>query len=226
MPEVPVSPEAANLPDALPPDAPPPEAPLLAPAPPPGFRAHSFARTYHVPHPREAVWRWLSDPATFVDGQVPPFRVEFVPAREGGPDGFASGVFTAHHGPGMLFAGVLGEQTPPAPGQTAYRDLQYGYGSYALSLRLARPTRLQFWADARGPHATEVTVQLDADIRATFVPVWDCAMRTFWAGFGTALDRQVAARELGAPSSRWRQRPVLALAGATLAAGLALGLRR
>jgi hypothetical protein len=69
-------------------------------------------------------------------------------------------------------------------------------------------------------------VQLDADVRAALVPLWDRAMRVFWAGFGTALDRQVAARTSGAPAARWRQRPVLALAGAALAGGLALGLRR
>ena len=150
----------------------------LAPDAPPGFRAHAFARTYRVGHPREAVWAWLCDPATFVDGQVPPYRVEFI-APDGTPDGtrggtrggFREGVFTAHHGPGILFAGVLGEHVPPASGVTAYRDLRYGYGSYALSLRLARPTRLQFWADARGLHETEVRVQLDADVREAFVPV-------------------------------------------------------
>ncbi|MEM6325537.1 MAG: hypothetical protein AAF791_00330 [Bacteroidota bacterium] len=197
----------------------------IAPAPPPGFRAHAFEQTDHVPHPREAVWVWLNDPATFVEGQVPPFRVEFV-APDGTPGDFREGVFTAHHGPGMLFAGVLGEQRDPAPGQTAYRDLRYGYGSYALSLRLARPVRLQFWADEAGPEATTVRVRLDAHVAAAFVPAWTAAMRVFWGGFGRALDRQVAQRARGAAPSRWRLRPTMALAGAALAGGLALGLRR
>ena len=200
-----------------------PRSQTLAPAAPRGFRAHAFARAYRVGHPREAVWDWLCDPATFVDGQVPPFRVEFV-APDGTPGGFREGTFTAHHGPGILFAGVLGEHVPPASGVTAYRDLRYGYGSYALSLRLARPTRLQFWADARGLHETEVRVQLDADVREALVPLWDRAMRVFWAGFGTALERQVGARAAGAPPSLWRRRPVLALAGVAAAAGLALGI--
>ena len=51
-------------------------------------------------------------------------------------------------------------------------------------------------------------------------------MRVFWAGFGTALERQVGARAAGAPPSLWLRRPVLALAGAAAATGLALGLRR
>ncbi|MEM1057383.1 MAG: hypothetical protein AAGI52_17840 [Bacteroidota bacterium] len=197
----------------------------LAPSPPPGFRAHSYRRSWRVPQSREAVWAWLNDPATFTEGQVPPFRVEFV-GPDGSAGGFREGVFTAHHGPGMLFAGVLGEQTDPAPGRTAYRDLRYTYGSYALSLRLARPTRLQFWADAIGDDATEVRVQLDADVTTAFVPVWAGAMRVFWGGFGRALDEQVGARLEGALPERWRLRPTLVLAGAALGVGLKLGLRR
>ncbi|MEM0963174.1 MAG: hypothetical protein AAGK21_11640, partial [Bacteroidota bacterium] len=78
---------------------------------PPGFTAHSVTRIWQVPHPVDAVWDWLNDPATFVDGQLPPYRVEFVDAN--GRAGFEAGVHTAHHGPGLLAAGVLGEQRPP-----------------------------------------------------------------------------------------------------------------
>ena len=196
----------------------------LAPTPP-GFAAHVHRQTWTVAHPRRAVWAWLDDPATFIDGQLPPYRVEFVGA-DGEPAAFAPGVYTAHHGPGMLFAGTLGEITAPAPGQTAYRDLRYGYGSYAGSLRLARPTRLQFWVDADGPARTSVTVQLDADVARRLRPAWALAMRVFWSGFGRALSRQVALRRDGAPPSVWRRRPVAALAGAVALGAAAWAARR
>ncbi len=197
----------------------------LAPSAPPGFVARPFRQTWRVGHDRGAVWAWLNRPATFTDGQVPPWRVEFV-RPDGSPGGFEPGTWTAHHGPGMLFAGVLGESVEPAPGVTAYRDLRYGYGSYAGSLRLARPTRLQFWSDDAGEGACTVTVQLDADVARWLAPVWDRAMAVFWSGFGRALETQTAQRLAGAPAVRWRLRPTAALAGLALATGVALGARR
>ncbi|MEM8556638.1 MAG: hypothetical protein AAGG50_02235 [Bacteroidota bacterium] len=170
-----------------------------------------------MPHPRAAVWAWLNDPATFTDGQVPPYRVEFVPPFAGGPDGFAPGVLNVHHGPGILFAGVLGAITAPAPGRTAYRDLRYFYGSHALSMRLVRPTRLQFWADEAAPDTTRVTLQLDALVAGWFVPAWATGQRVFWSGFGETMARQVSRSSSGAAvSSRW--------ASGALAAGAALGV--
>ena len=54
------------------------------PAPlPPGFVPHVYAQTWDVPRPRAAVWAWPNDPATFTEGQVPPYRVEFL-AEPGG----------------------------------------------------------------------------------------------------------------------------------------------
>lgn len=197
----------------------------LAPTTPDGFTARTVRQTWHVPHPRDAVWAWLTDPATFVDGQIPPYRVEFV-APSGRDGGFGEGVWTAHHGPGLLAAGRLGEHVAPGPGRTAYRDLVYGYGSYVGSLRLARPTRLQVWADADGDDATEVRLQFDADVRDGLGLAWDALMQTFWSGFGAALTTQVAARIEGAPPTTWRGPAVRALAGAALATGLVLGLRR
>lgn len=80
-------------------------------------------------------WSWLCDPDTFVDGQVWPWEVEFLP-DENGPGDFRPGVHNAHTGPFMSFAGILGEIE-----EGRYRDLWYFYGSYALSFKLFRPTR-------------------------------------------------------------------------------------
>ena len=45
---------------------------------PDGFVPRVYRKTFSVPHEIERVWGWLNDPATFVEGQVWPFRVEFV----------------------------------------------------------------------------------------------------------------------------------------------------
>ncbi|MEM8600682.1 MAG: hypothetical protein AAGF99_12240 [Bacteroidota bacterium] len=179
------------------------------------FRAHTYRHVWTVSHDRAAVWAWLNDPATFTDGQLPPYRVEFVPPFAGGPTSFAPGVLNVHHGPGILFAGVLGEIAPPAPGRTAYRDLRYFYGSHALSMRLVRPTRLQFWADDAAPRSTRVTLQLDALVARWFVPAWALGQRAFWAGFGDAMTSGVAERSgTTRPSPRWQ--PAAIAAGATV----------
>ena len=93
----------------------PPGMDSLAPSPPPGFVARSHRQSWRVPHARADVWAWLNRPATFTDGQVPPWRVEFV-APDGRAGGFETGTWTAHHGPGLLFAGRLAEVVGPAPG--------------------------------------------------------------------------------------------------------------
>ena len=108
---------------------------------PPELVPHAYRRSFVTPYLIERVWGWLNDPKTFVEGQVWPYRVEFVDG------GFEPGVLNVHHGPFIDFAGAIGEVRDPRPGIEAYRDLKYFYGSYAISPRLARPTRLQFWAE-------------------------------------------------------------------------------
>lgn len=130
---------------------------------------------FETSHEVDAVWRWLNDPATFTEGQIWPFRVEFVNG------GFEPGVLNVHHGPFINFAGVIGEVRDPGKEAVAYRDLKYFYGSYALSLRLARPTRLQFWAEPAS--GTRVTLQLDSFIREPFVRPWQLAQKIFWSRF-------------------------------------------
>lgn len=163
----------------------------MAPAPatpPPGFVATVYEHEWHIDRRREDVWAWLCDPATFTDGQIPPFRVEFL-TNHLGETGFNEGVYNAHVGPLMSFSGVLGTIEP-----MRYRDLQYFYGSYAISHALFRPTRLQFWLDddATGTEsATELHLRLDAFVRAPATGVWDRLMRTFWNRFGSWCERAI-----------------------------------
>lgn len=166
----------------------PPSGSILAPANacPPGFVEHSFAYDFSIGANREVVWSWLDDPATFIEGQIWPFRVEFL-NPEGGvggnetlrPEpGFEVGGINVHHGPLMSFAGVL---TEIRAGE--YRSLDYFYGSYVLSMRLVRPTRLEFWVEPRGEDSTHVRLRVTSYVHARFAKVWTRGQALFWKRF-------------------------------------------
>ena len=78
---------------------------------PPDFVEQAYRRSFVVPFSATEVWEWLNDVATFTEGQVWPFRVEFVDG------GFEPGVLNVHHGPFLNVAGVIGavERPRPAP---------------------------------------------------------------------------------------------------------------
>ena len=124
-----------------------------------------------------------NSPETFTDSQIFPFRVEFV-APDGGEDNFRTGVHCIHHGPLMSFAGIIGEIRSPE-----YRDLQYFYGSYALSFRVIRPKRLQFWLEETDL-GTKVTVGVSSLVRNGWHAVWTIGQTLFWPSFGWSLQRQ------------------------------------
>ena len=142
---------------------------------PAGFVPHAYRRSSVTPFPVGRVWRWLNDPATFTEGQVWPFRVEFVDG------GFEPGVLNAHHGPFLNLAGAIGEVRGFERG-VAYRDLKYFYGSYVFSPRLVRPTRLQFWAGGSAG-GTLVQLRLDSLVRHWFGRTWGRSQRIFWSRF-------------------------------------------
>jgi hypothetical protein len=152
---------------------------------PSGFVPHAINREFVTAYPIERVWNWLNDPTTFVEGQVWPYRVEFVDG------GFEPGVLNVHHGPFLNVAGAIGEVRGPneagADG-SAYRDLPYFYGSYALTPRLVRPTRLQFWAERTAGGGTRVRLRLDSLVRRTFVKPWELSQRIFWGRFPRWLE--------------------------------------
>ena len=147
----------------------------LAPA---SFKPHAFTKSTTVKQPIEAVWAWLNDPATFT-AQIPPYRVEFVEGSGfGGTSGFAPGVRNVHHGPLLCVAGEIGEVRAPH-----YRDLRYDYGSHVISMRLVRPTRLQFWLEEGEPGRTTIRVQLDALVKPWFRGLWSTGQGLFWKSF-------------------------------------------
>lgn len=148
--------------------------PAHAPA---GFSDVAHEHEWLLDFDRDQVWRWLCDPDTFVDGQVWPWEVEFL-ANEEGPGDFRPGVYNAHTGPFMSFAGILGEID-----EGRYRDLRYFYGSYALSFKLFRPTRLQFWVDDH-PTGTQVRLRVDAHVRSWATGPWNWLMKVYWPLFG------------------------------------------
>ncbi len=166
-----------------------PEGFLVPVAAPPGFTPHVYRRSFVTPFPSGQVWAWLNDPATFTEGQVWPFRVEFVDG------GFEPGVLNVHHGPLLNVAGVIGEVRNPRPGGVGYRDLKYFYGSYAISPRLVRPTRLQFWAEETKweDGGTLITLQLDSLVRRSFVSLWDRSQRIFWSRFPIWMKKELSA---------------------------------
>ncbi len=157
---------------------------------PDGFTNHTFELEFELERPRAEVWRWLEDPDTFARGQVWPFRVEFVSPQEGEVGGFETGHLNIHHGPLLGLAGVMGEIR-----EEAYRDLHYFYGSYVLSLRLIRPTRLEFWVDDARDGGTRVTMRLTSFVHRRFARTWGWGQRIFWRRFSRWM-----ARSLGAAS--------------------------
>lgn len=156
---------------------------------PQGFVEHAYERSFEVPFPVERAWGWLNDPATFTESQIWPYRVEFVRG------GFEPGVLNVHHGPLLNVAGAIGEVRAPAPGAPGYRDLKYFYGSYALSPRLVRPTRLQFWAREISSSAghTRISLELDSLVRRQFLPVWEFSQKIFWSRFPAWMSKELFA---------------------------------
>ena len=151
------------------------------------FVEHSYQKTFVVDAKRDLVWQWLNRPETFTEGQLWPFRVEFISPDPKARANFREGVICTHYGPGMNFSGILTEIRPPE-----YRDLQYFYGSYAVSFRFIRPTRLQFWlVEENGGCA--VTLRVDSFVRNGWNRIWTLAQRLFWNRFPKFMNRGLRA---------------------------------
>lgn len=148
---------------------------------PKNFNQHCYEKTFRVEASVLTVWQWLNKKETFTKGQIPPFRVEFVNPT-GGEGEFVPGVLCSHHGPLISFSGQIGEMKEPAESQAGYRDLSYFYGSYALSFRLVRPTRLEFWLEEDGEGCL-VALKLTSFVNKLFQPIWANGLKLFWSSF-------------------------------------------
>ncbi len=149
---------------------------LLQPKPP-GFKEHVYTFSFEVPSTEEKVWKWLNDMGTFTDNQIWPYRVEFYsPDEEKIPNGFHEGVLTNHHGPFINFAGVLTKI------QSNYRELQYNYGTYAISFRWVRPFKLEFSTNEVDGKTT-ITGTLSSWVKPGFYSLWHSGQSWFWGSF-------------------------------------------
>ena len=153
---------------------------LPHPAPAP-FVPHVVERDFHLAVPWTAAWQWLETPETFTQGQIWPFRVEFLSADPDTPAGFYEGGFNIHHGPLLSLPGRLTEIREETA--NAYRRLDYLYGAYAISLRLVRPTCLEFWVESSENSAARVRLRLASHVHRRFEGLWNRSQDIFWDRF-------------------------------------------
>ncbi len=144
---------------------------------PEGFIECNYTFKFEIAATSKAVWNWLNNPKTFTDTQVWPYKVEFYsPDPENIPNGFYEEVYNIHYGPFINFAGKLTEI------KADYRDLQYFYGSYALSVRWIRPYRLEFWTEeANGK--TMITCKIGYWVKPWIEFIWMKLQKLFWLTF-------------------------------------------
>ena len=142
---------------------------------------HSFQRSFLVNSDTLDVWRWINNPRTFIDAQLPPYRVEFVPER------FEVGVLNNHHGPGLNLPAVITVMEEPK-----YREMRYLYGSYVISPRIIRPTLIQFWLKPTDNGATQLRLVLQSWVHPWLSGPWTAFQKLFWCGFSLTINRGVA----------------------------------
>ena len=158
---------------------------MVIQAQPPGFSIHEYEFSMVTERSEESVWDWLNDPKTFTETQYWPFKVEFIsPDPERIPAGFSEGVQTNHHGPLVNFAGVITSVKPN------YRDLQYYYGSYAISFRLIRPFRLEFSTEST-EQGTKIIGKISSYVKPGVYSFWNWSQGLFWRRFKSWARHQI-----------------------------------
>lgn len=123
---------------------------------------------------KQKVWNLLQKRETFTKGQIPPYRVEFDAPSQEGP--FKTGELNIHHGPFLSVHGEIGEIGD------SYRDLKYFYGSYVLSFRLIRPTRLEFFK-----HQDSISLKIHSYVHPWVRSIWSLGNNIFWKFFGISF---------------------------------------
>ncbi len=154
---------------------------------PPGFKDNVYSFSFAVDAPETKVWNWLNDTKTFTDTQYWPWKVEFYSPDPGKVEnGFEEGVLTNHHGPLVNFAGILTKIK-----KNKYRDLQYAYGSYAISFRWFRPYRLEFETE-EVDHKTTIRGTLSTYTKPGLDGLWTRSQKMFWGRFQKWATKSIA----------------------------------
>ena len=142
---------------------------------PKGFDEHIFQMSWSFsPEIAQEIWNNLQRREFFIKGQFPLYKVEFDSPNDSGP--FEFGELNIHHGPLLSLHGSIGEIN------SNYRDLIYFYGSYILSFRLIRPTRLEFFKQEN-----TISVKITTFIRPMIKPFWNLGLKVFWKIFANAI---------------------------------------
>jgi hypothetical protein len=122
----------------------------------------------------DKIWKRLQLRETFTRSQLFPYKVQFDSESQKGP--FQEGELNIHHGPLLSLHGSIGKITEE------YRDLQYYYGSYVITFRWIRPTRLEFFREG-----DYITVRLTYYVRPWIKPLWNGFNWFFWRLFSLTL---------------------------------------
>ena len=120
------------------------------------------------------LWNTLNRRETFVEGQIFPYQVEFESGKDSGF--FEEAELNIHHGPLLSVHGAIGTSSE------SYRSLDYFYGSYVLSFRWIRPTKLEFFRNG-----SELKVQLTSFVVPWMQPLWNLGNKMFWKLFNMQL---------------------------------------
>jgi len=166
---------------------------ILPAAAPKQFHRDEFNLHFMLNARIESVAQYLNRTQTFTQGQMPPYKVEFLdPSSHLETARFEVGILTNHFGPFLSLPGKITQ----IEGHR-YRELLYSYGAYAISNRLFRPEKLQFWFDpTEASNQTKVHLRLTTSCRYGWKWLWRVGMWSFWPSFVFGLKLW----------SRWQQK--------------------
>ena len=130
-----------------------------------------FEAEFKIPTEKKDIfWHKLQQRETFVEGQVPPYKVEFESERTAGA--FQVGEKNIHHGPLLNLPGEIGDISE------TYRALHYYYGSYIVSFKIVRPVLLEFFKTQKG-----IKIVLRSYVHPFFLRLWRLGNTFFWKQF-------------------------------------------
>ena len=141
----------------------------------PGFVTSKVHIELVCKRPIHKVWHYLNRIDTFTKGQIPPYRVEFLPKKGETTPSFSVGTYNNHHGPFLNLPAVITNIQQPM-----HREMQYLYGSYVGSFYLVRPTSLLLTFVKVDRDHTLVILEINSHIRPWLKNIWERCNAILW----------------------------------------------